>query len=238
MTRTILLLCLAHSLAGQSFEVASIKPHPGMVSRSGLSFKGTRVTVETMNMESLLAFAYDLKGFQITGGPEWVKSEHWDITAKAEGDAVLTEKQVKQMTQTLLAERYALKLHRATAELPVYLLSVAKGGPKLKESSPDARYLLNIRGGRTMEITATKSSIPHLVDQLSGNLDRPVLDKTGLTGNYDYKMEWATDPASEADSNAPSIFTAAQEELGLKLEPKKAPVEVLVIDQVTKPSEN
>jgi uncharacterized protein (TIGR03435 family) len=238
MTRTLLLLCLAHGLAGQSFEVASIKPHAGMAMRIGTLISGNRMTFMAMSMENLISYAYELKGYQISGAPDWAKTERWDIAAKAEGDGVLGKDQAKQMTQTLLVERCGLKFHREQRELPVYLLMPAKGGPKLKESPPDAKGMLRMSGNQTVRITTTKGSMKQLADQLSGNIDRPVLDQTGLTGGYDYKLEWKPDGAAAEDSSAPSIFAAVQEQLGLKLEPKKAPVEMLVVDQAVKPSEN
>ena len=108
---------------------------------------------------------------------------------------------------------------------------------KLKASAPDSEYTMRMRGGRTTQIETTKGGMEQLVTQLSGTLGQPVLDKTGLTGEYDYKLEFAPENAA-ADADAPTIFTALQEQLGLKLEPQKAPVEVVVIDRAEKPSEN
>jgi uncharacterized protein (TIGR03435 family) len=238
MTRTILLLCLAHRLVGQSFEVASIKPHAGMATRVGTLISGSRMTFMAMSIENVISYAYELKSYQITGTPSWAKTDRWDITAKAEGDGVLGKDQAKQMTQTLLAERCGLKVHREQRELSVYVLVPAKSGPKLKESPPEARDALRMSGNQTLRITTTKGSMKRLADQLSVKLDRPVVDETGLAGNYDYTLEWKPDGAVAEDSSAPSIFAAVEEQLGLKLEPKKASVETMVIDHVTKPSEN
>jgi len=130
--------------------------------------------------------------------------------------------------QTLLADRFQLKVHCETKEMPVYALVVAgKGGSKLKQSA----------AGRTTQIVTAKGCIEQLVTQLSGTLGQPVLDKTGLTGEYDYELEWAPENAA-AEVDTPGIFTALQEQLGLKLESQKAPVEVLAIDHAEKPSEN
>ena len=122
----------------------------------------------------------------------------------------------------------------------MYALVVAgKGGPKLKKSEPDAVSMMRIGGERTEQMTATKWTMEQLAANISNNGDRPVLDRTGLTGTYDFTLAW--DPAygsQRADPEAPSIFTALQEQLGLKLESQKAPVEVFVIDHAEKPSED
>lgn len=145
------------------------------------------------------------------------------------------------MLERLLYDRFHLKLRREMKDTSVNALVEAKGGAKLKESSPDAVAGLYFTGKQTIQITTKKGGMEQLVDELSANLDRPVLNKTGLTGDYDYSLEWAPErdgrPAPE-EINAPSIFTALREQLGLKLEPQKAAIEVLVIDSAEKPSEN
>lgn len=151
---------------------------------------------------------------------------------RAKPESPASEDQLKLMLQTLLADRFRLVLHRETKQLPVYELIVAKGGPKLKESAEDASTFLHTDA---KSITAAKVAMPMFVKLLSQQMGRSVLDKTGLSENYDFKLEWTPD---EANGDGPSIFTAIQEQLGLKLEPSKGPVEVLVIDHAEKPSEN
>jgi uncharacterized protein (TIGR03435 family) len=223
----------------QKFEVASIKLHQDPVSAVGIDISGTRVTVSAMSVSNLVRYAYDLKSYQVSGGPNWTTSDRWDIGAKGEGDSALTRDQVRKMIQALLADRFQVQLRHEIKQTPVYALVVAgKAGSKLKESAPDATSMLRMGGNRTIQITTTRGSMEQLVAQLSGNLDRPVLDKTGLTGSYDYKLEWAPANSTATDLDAPSIFTALPEQLGLKLEPATEPIEVLVIDRVEKPSEN
>jgi len=225
--------------AAPKFEVASIKLHQDLVRTVGVAISGTRVTISAMSVNNLVGYAYDLKSYQVSGGPNWATADRWDIGAKGEGDGALTRDQVRKMIQALLADRFHVQLRRESTQTPVYALVVAgKAGTKLKESAPDAASRLSMSGNRTIQITTTKGSIEQLVAQLSGNLDRPVLDKTGLTGSYDYKLEWAPANSAAADLDVPSIFTAVQEQLGLKLESATAPIEVLVIDRVEKPSEN
>jgi uncharacterized protein (TIGR03435 family) len=144
------------------------------------------------------------------------------------------------MTSSLLADRFEAKVHRETKEMPVFALVVAKNGPKLKENTdPEAKYLMTMRSAKQgVATTTTKGTMAQLVDQLSVNLPRPVLDRTGITAAYDYTLDWLPDNATAADSNVPSIYTAVEEQLGLKLEAAKAPIEVVVIDSVEKPSAN
>jgi len=232
-----------------SFEVASIKPaapgESGMMSRMTTS-PGGRFTVEGYTVKALIQQAYDVKDFQITGGPGWVNSERYDIIAKAETSA--KPEQIKLMLQSLLAERFKLVIHRDTKELPVYALVVAKNGPKLHQADPETQAAKGggwgVGGGR---ITGRSLPVSTFAKLLSEQLERTVVDRTGLTGIFDFKLEWTPDRAAAGlspDSPSvpaelgPSLFTALQEQLGLKLESTKGPVEVLVIDRVEKPSGN
>jgi uncharacterized protein (TIGR03435 family) len=231
----------------QSFEVASIRLHTMRVQSVGSRISGPRLTVEAMSLDNLITYGYDLKNYQVSGAPSWADSnridcDRYDIAAKAEGDGTLRQDQAKAMVQALLADRFHLQFHKEMKEMPVYALVLAKNGPKLKESPQDAQILIRMGSGVSgTELTVTRGSMPQLVAQLSNNngIDRPVLDKTQLTGNYDYKLTWTPElGAPRNDSVTLSIFTALQEQLGLRLDPQKAPIEILVIDHVEKPSEN
>jgi uncharacterized protein (TIGR03435 family) len=169
--------------------------------------------------------------------------EIYDIAAKAEGDGSPTRAEFRPMLQTLLAERFNLKFHRETRAMPVYALVVGKNGPKFKESAPDAPRVANFGvNGRNQNMTLTQATIDTVADTIKGIffVDRPVLDKTGLTGKYDIKLE-AT-PEFRINNNPQpddiSVFDTIEQQLGLKLEPQKANVEVLVVDHIEKPSEN
>jgi uncharacterized protein (TIGR03435 family) len=224
----------------QSFEVASIRLHTDQVRMVGLDISGPRVTISAFSVSNLVEYAYNLKMYQVVGGPDWATSDRYDIVAKAEGDAALTRDRMRPMMQALLADRFQAKVHRETRELPVFALVRAKNGAKLRENNdPEAKYSMAMRSPKQdVFTTTTKGTMQQLADQLSGNIRRPVLDKTGLTGTYDYTLEWLPDNAAAADSNLPSIYTAVEEQLGLKLEATKAPIEVVVIDHVEKPSAN
>jgi uncharacterized protein (TIGR03435 family) len=244
----IILACVVFvsSVLGQAFEVASIRPHvqdlaTGKGMGVGLRVSGSRLTAENMSLSNLITYAYSLQDYQVLGLPGWAESDRYDISAKAEGDAELTRDSAKPLVQALLAERFQLKAHGGTKEMPVYNLVVAKNGPKFKESAPDAQSILRLSSpGKGAVMTVTKGSMAQLVNQFSNRngVDRPVLDKTGLTGGYDYKLEWGDPGAVNADADAVSIFTAVQDQLGLRLEKATAPIETLVIDYAAKPSEN
>jgi uncharacterized protein (TIGR03435 family) len=192
-----------------------------------------------MNLVSLIITAYDVRTYQISGAPTWAYSEAYDIAAKAPGDARLTNDRLRPMLQALLAERFGLKVRHGTKVMPVYALKVAKKGPKVKESSPDATTSVSYHMGAVTQMAFSKTSVAQFARGLSSFADRPVIDRTSLKGNYDLKLEWSSDDSQPAqDVGAPSLFTAIQEQLGLKLEPQNGPVEMLIIDRVEKPSED
>ena len=258
-----------------SFEVASIKPNHSGERRFFVSWQPGRFNATGMTLKFLITMAYDVKDFQVSGGPGWVNSERYDIDAK-EPDSIAQEleklplEQRRQlgesMLQSLLADRFQLKLTRGTKDMPAYALVVAKGGPKLQEAKPvdtqaeapsgpgghPHRPMMRVGRG---EINGQGVELSFLASVLSQQLGRTVLDKTGLTGNYDLALKWTPeqgegmmmggpgggpppDGAPPVDASGPSIFTALQEQLGLKLEATKAPAEVLTIDHVERPSEN
>ncbi|MEP6960896.1 MAG: TIGR03435 family protein [Acidobacteriota bacterium] len=188
-------------------------------------------------LNHLIAVAYNVKGYQVDGASD--SSQLYMISAKVEGPDAPTQEQARQMLQQLLADRFQLKLHRETRPLPVYRLEVGKSGLKMKPSPPGAKFDVSYRSGPnsspngSMEATLTTTSF---VGQLTQFLrDRPIVDATGLQGLYDVKLHWSPDGTS---SETPSIFTAVQEELGLKLEAAREPMEVLAVDSYGKPSEN
>jgi uncharacterized protein (TIGR03435 family) len=222
-----------------SFEVASIKLHQGPVTQVSAVPSGPRIRITAYGLVGLIMDAYDVKFDEISGGPSWMNSDRFDIEAVAGGEATPAKAQLKLMLQSLLAERFKLKVHRETRVMPVYALVVGKGGPKLKESAPDAERMLTQSGTRGARLTVVKGDMDQLAIQLSSSpgVDRPVINKTGLAGSYDYKLSWAFETTA-SDSDGVSIFTALQEQLGLKLEPQKAPIETLVVDHAERPSAN
>jgi uncharacterized protein (TIGR03435 family) len=231
----------AQPAAPASFEVASIKVHPEPVTASAdPSVRGSRMMGTASTLLDLITTAYGVKYDQISGAPGWASAVHYDVNAKAEGEEPITKDQAKQMLQNLLADRFRLKIHRENREVPVYALVVGKGGPKMKVSTADApgnNFTRSSAAGMHMEMT--HGTMEALARQLSSSAGRPVHDRTGLTGYYAYQLDWLP-PGRTPDPNSdtPSIFTALQEQLGLKLEPSKGAVEMLIIDSAERPSEN
>jgi uncharacterized protein (TIGR03435 family) len=241
------LVVLTSCILGQAFEVASIHTRTDgsgevwTIKPFRFDVSGSRFVVENFSLKDLITYAYDIKDYQLLGEPRWADIDRYDINAKADGDAALTRELARPMMQALLADRFQLKVRRGTKEMPVYALVVGKNGPKFKESAPDAESMLRLgSSGKGSVMTVTKGSMAQLAGQFSNKngVDRPVVDKTGLSGGYDYKLEWGNDGAANADADVVSIFTAIQEQLGLRLEKTTAPIEVLMVDSAAKPSEN
>jgi uncharacterized protein (TIGR03435 family) len=242
-------IALAQEAARPSFEVASIKPNTSASGNTGLRFTPGRLTIENAPLRYLITWAYNVRVFQLSGGPGWVDSAKFDIAAKAEGNA--SPDQMRLMLQTLLEQRFKLSLRRETKEHALYALAAAKTGLKLKESGADCAALAREERGQCgawfandNAFNGTKISMSQLVEGLSSMLDLPVVDKTGFASAFDVHLEWTADdnraaPDGVADKAAgPAIFTALQEQLGLKLESGKGPIEALVIDHVEKPDAN
>jgi len=252
---TFLLFAGLLTAQGPAFETASIKPtppggDPAVSWRIG-PMPGGGLVAQGLSLKDIILWAYELQGYQVSGGPSWVDSVDWSIMAKAP-EAQKPEDSVhwkdmnpeqqgryvsaaRQRMQALLAERFHLVLKRETKEGQIYALTVGKNGSKMKESasggvSANARSILS--HGTTMQFLTTL---------LGSNLKRPVTDETGLKGNYSFELKWAPDQPASTEPDAPpaesgpSIFTAIQEQLGLRLESRKAPVEAIVIQSAEKP---
>jgi uncharacterized protein (TIGR03435 family) len=238
--------------ANPSFEVATIKPSKPDDQRKGFIVGGGRFHVINQPLSQILCFAYDVQDKQLIGLPPWADTDKFDIDGKPDGEGAPSSKQWKGMLQKLVAERFKLTSHKDKKELPVYVLSVAKGGPKLTKSDGDPNGLpglffrgklgdLGVRNANMADFTGLMQSVV---------LDRPVIDETELTGRFDFTLLWTPDdsqfngmgakipPPTENTSAPPNLYTAIQEQIGLKLDATKAPADVMVIDHVEKPSEN
>jgi uncharacterized protein (TIGR03435 family) len=229
----------------RAFEVASVKLDEAPRTMPGISTSGPRLNAEAANLRRLIMYAYGLMNYQISGtAPVLTQATpRYDIVAKAEGDAAPTKSEFRQMLQLLLADRFKLKVHRETREMPVYALVVGKNGPKFKESAPDASPDTHYAASdRNYLVTMSKATMDDVLTAVENSLiDRPVVDKTGLTGTYDIKMTYAPDIRANRETPDLShigIFTAVERQLGLKLEAQKAMVEILVVDHVEEPSRN
>ncbi len=229
-----------------TFEVASIKPDQ---SNSGILMfenKPDGLQARGFTVQMLIRAAYGYDDVLIVGAPGWLKSEHYTLDAKVAGsDVAMLAKysleQRRQMLRPLLAERFHLKFHRETKQLPIYSLVVATGGLKMTPSPPRGTTESEIQM-KPGHLDCLNFSLSELKQWLTLHVGREVVDNTRLTGRYDFNLHWTPDsPAStgtETVDAAPSLFTAIQEQLGLRLEPAKGPVETFVIDDIEKPSEN
>ena len=237
------------------YEVASVKPNKAGSDQSRLIFPPDGMAATNVTLQMFIRAAYGVQDYQISGAPNWLKSEKYDIEAKMNG-SVADELQKlspdqrtlkrNRMLQVLLAERFKLSLHRETKELPVYALEVVTKGPKLQPAkagetypdgikNPDGSLMgANIMSAEEGKLVGQGTPVARLVEELSSSyyLHRTVLDKTGLRDKYDFTLQWAP------EENQAAIFAAVQEQLGLRLDPQTAPVEVLVVDHAEKPSEN
>jgi uncharacterized protein (TIGR03435 family) len=237
----ILVAALCFGQARPQFEVVSIKPNRSADSGGGMRPVAGGFSARNMSLNMLIQAAYNLKPWQISGGPGWVATDRYDIEAKTEGNPDFQEK--LELCRPLLADRFQLTFHRETRQMPGYSLTVAKNGPKLRATAAGvAGY---IRPGRGL-IEGKGVNMRMLADFLGGSLGESITDKTGAAGGFDIRLEWTPTEGEldykydgrPGDLNGSSIFTAIQEQLGLKLEAGKWPVEVFVIDHVEKGSEN
>jgi uncharacterized protein (TIGR03435 family) len=264
---TGMFLCLWTAFAQKpSFEAASIKPNMSGQDGGSLGPRGDRLVATNVTLKALLHFAYApasgvLLNAQIVNGPDWANTDHFDVQAKVDGDTGnVPIQQMRLMLQSLLEDRFQLKAHRENRVLPAYNLVLVKGGPTLSadQTPPDpsrgfiqfsssGEQLAPLPRGAMRIVTGASGTtlsgiavpVSKLVNLLQGQADRIIFDKTGLTALFDINLEFSQPAAisQPAESSSPSLFTAIQD-IGMKLESAKAPVEVIVIDSVHKPSEN
>jgi uncharacterized protein (TIGR03435 family) len=235
-----------------AFEVATIKPveHEAKSSRYITMQGNNRFVEKDYTLKLLIAAAYNLNSKAISGGPGWIESDHYDIAAVTPGEVRPTHDEQMSMLRSLLADRFKLTFHREQKEFSIYELEVAKGGPKLKPSTAppdDPPQLISTVYPQRMVLPARNATMSDLTSLMQrAMLDRPVVDKTSLTGRYDFDLEWAPDetqfggevPTASADAPSPPLFTAIQQQLGLKLEATRGPIEALVVDAAERPSAN
>jgi uncharacterized protein (TIGR03435 family) len=236
---------LAHAqTSSPTFEVATIKPAaPSPDGHTHINYPpDDRFSAINITLLDLMQWAYSMPERQILEGPPWLASTRFDIQAKADiGDQTksLTSEQDRdlkhRMVQALFADRFHLKVHQETRTLPAYDLILAKGGSKLQSSQSNGK---TVGTGRS-HFDGQGLTTTIIAEELSQITGRIVVDKTDLTGRYDLKLQWTPDDApATTENSAPSLFTAIQEQLGLKLEPAKEPVPVLVIDHIDPPTPN
>ena len=231
--------------ADPGWEAVTVKPTDPNDPVSHINISGRHAMIEGQSVRAMLKFAYGVQNVQIVDAPEWMKTERWDVTGVPDVAGKPSLPQFQSMMRKLLEQRFSLKVHRQQREMPVFALTLAKGGPKLEKSAldPNGGPGNNGNGAGGIETHRyTNTAMPDLALMLMIYTDRPIVDQTGLQGRFDFSLRWtkdetATVAATTADA-PPGLFTAIQEQLGLKLEPAKAPAEVLVIDKVERPEAN
>lgn len=233
---TLFLAMAAFAQAPPAFEVATIKPNRSETWNSSTYTSRGELRIENASLKSCIQRAYDVREFTFSG-PDWLDTERFDILAKP--PAGTSPKQFMPMLQTLLVERFKLKFHYEPRELSAYALIVAKKGPKLEPTKQPGDNTGTTTGRGLLR--GTRMSMAVFADQLGRQLDRPVENLTELTGVYDLELKWTPDDqvATSDAPPGPSIFAALQEQLGLQLQARKLPVQVLVVDSVERvPTEN
>jgi uncharacterized protein (TIGR03435 family) len=247
---SILLTATISRAQSPSFEAASIKMNNSGRPGSGISTYPARIKVINSTLKFCVMVAWNVKDFQVSGGGSWTDTERYDIDATAANPFARDE--YRTMLQALLTDRFGLVIHRETHDKPGYVLVVARNGPKLPPPVDDRSVLFSRTPTGDTTLKAPNVSMKRFAEALSTTLQAAVVDQTGIEGQFDVSMQWTPDPASLPRLKSgepapppptdaipgPSIFTALQEKLGLKLESKKVPVEVIFIDRANRPSEN
>jgi uncharacterized protein (TIGR03435 family) len=228
-------ISLAQQNPAISFEVASIHPNASGSPDSVVNLPDTgRLSATNATLEALIRAAWVIQNMQIIGGPKWIDADRFDIEAKT--SRPIRDSDDGPLLQNLLAERFHLKVHQESRNLPAYALRVTKNGRKFPEHKGDTGSIHTSRGAEKISVTAERFTMSQLAGILGRQVGRVVQDKTGLRGYYDFSLEW--DPGQTPDSQTPSIFSALEEQLGLKLEASRGSVPVLVIDHAEKPDAN
>jgi uncharacterized protein (TIGR03435 family) len=241
-----LLVCVSGAVYGQSavaqrFEVASIKPsNADPNSTSGIQTGHGRLDANNVTLKRCMMGAFGVGPHQISGGPGWLESDRFEISAKSD-QPINDDAGLMVMLQSLLAERFKLVFHRETRTISAFVLEVAKKGPKLQKAEAGEASTNTSTSNTGVMIDAHSTDMDSFAKILARNTELPVVNHTGLAGIFNFKLYWAPENARPKDGAAmegASIFSAIQEQLGLRLRSQKAPVEFLVIDHVEKPSEN
>ncbi len=230
--------------ANPSFEFAKIHPSDPNDPRAaqGWSFdsEGHRIECKQATLLDILSVVYEIQPRQAVGGPAWLNKDRYDISGVPDVPGEPNPHQLREMYKRLLAERFHLVLHRETREMPIYAVTIAKGGPLLTPTKPGEPVNAGNSGDSTQRtLRFTNMSMKEFTNNMNIYEDRPVVDRTGLAGRYDFILKWTYELSAEGQPGAPpSLFTAMREQLGLKMDAVKGPAEVIVIDHLERPSEN
>jgi len=229
--------------ADPGWEVATVRQSDPDGKEQSFSIRGRHVMIKRQTVETMLMVGYGLQKTQIANAPQWVKAEPFDVDGIPDAEGQPSVRQFQSMVRKLLVERFGLKMHREPREMAAYALTIAKDGPKLAATKSDENALPNqeVHGGNGDRLLKfTNVSMDDFALMMLYEVDKPLLNRTGLKGRYDFELRFTKDelPAAANSAPAPELFTAIQEELVLKVEAVKAPVGVLVVDAVQRPSAN
>lgn len=237
-TRILAVLCLTAGLQAQTFEAVSIKRNTSGAQAQSFRAMPGQIVATNVPARLIVQNAYNIPPFLIVGAPDWLMSDRWDLTARSE--TATSPDVLRASLRSVLADRFKLRARLVTQEQPVYALVVARpgGGPGFKQvpgpcdpAQPLRQCGFNFNGNR---LRSGAAALPRFVAELRGIVERHVVDRTGLTGLYEVDLEWSPDQLGDGAS----LFTALQEQAGLKLEPQRGPVEVLLIEGIERPTEN
>ena len=222
----------------KSFEAVSIKRNRTAAVASDTNTTPGRLSLVNVTMLSVVLRAFGVMGPQVVGAPDWLRNERYDILAVTGDGAALTDVSRRAYLQRLLAERCRFTFHREMREIRVYSLVPARDGPKVAAHAGPGEYAMRVQpadDGR-LRLRSTRGNMPRLAEILTGQVGELVIDQTGLSGEYDFTLEWA--PVLNESAGGASLFTALAEQLGLKLDSGKRPMDAIVIDRIERPTED
>ncbi len=251
----VFLMAVAMRGTAQTFAVATIKPnHSGADRLQARDMKGRRLTTRNTSLVDLISFAYGIQARQVIGGAGWMREDRYDVAAVADGDEEPSVPQYKEMLKRLLAERFALGMHEEQREMPAYVLTVAGKGNKMQPTPAEKMQagpaISVFKGSEGVQLTLHSANMGDFAGFLQTLvLDCPAVDRTGVEGRFDFSVKFVPDDSQfggsltrdtshEAAEALPGLFTALEEQVGLRLEPKKTQVGVMVVDHVARPTEN
>ncbi len=230
-TALVFIACVMWAQTAPRFEVTSIKPsNSGTESESGIRTSHGRLIAVNVTLKRCIVGAYEISPNRILSGPDWLDADRFDIVALAD-QPVNDDHTMMVMLQAVLAERFKLAIHRETRMTEAYVLEAAEGGPKFQKGDAGPSSTDHGRGN----LIVANTTIDRFAELLSRQTNVPVLNRTGMEGSFHVRLKWSRNTSLD---DGPSLFTAIQEQLGLRLRPEKVPVEVMVIDHAQRPSEN
>lgn len=223
------------------FEVETIKPTPATERNQGFQIRGQHVKLVNEDVQSMIMFAYGVHAKQILNAPDWVKSMRWDVDGVPDVKGEPSLKQMQGIVQNLLETRFGMKFHREQREMTAYVIHVEKSGAKLEKSKGDPNRPPDQSGNggqHKQYMKFTNNTLDDFALGMQYFMDKPVVNQTSLQGRFDFALTWNPDLTETAETDAPGLFTAVKEQLGLKVDPEKTQVNALVVDALTQPTEN